>query len=371
MKIIIIEPSGRGKLSHYCHHLGQNLQVNHSVVLVTAKSYELTDKKRDYGLQTIFGPEPENRDYRALFNLIRSEDPDIIHWHWFPTELSLKLPALFRALFRAKVFYTAHNVIPHEMAFGEIGDYKQTYEDLDGIIVHSEYDRDNLINFFKIDKKKINVTRYGNCVVFKDDPRQNDRLIGKYRSELRVGEMDKLLLFFGYINRSKGIDVLIDAFARIKNDHSNVKLIIAGKSTFDIDSYRRTINDRGLGDAVIIDNGYLSSEAIARYFNVCDLVLLPHTGIGQSPNVATAYYFGKPVVATYPQWEIVRHGKSGLLIPIGDAESIATSVNTLLEDNALLLSMASYAREFYDETFSWPVVVEKLVEFYRHTPGPS
>ena len=360
----MIEPSGQGKLSHYAHQLCQSLsrKALNEIVLVTAPEYELEGLDRAYELHQIYGPDPSKKNVRELFQLIRETKPDAIHWHWFPDDLSLRLPAIIKAISNVAVIYTAHNIVPHEMSFEEMSSFKKMYDEVDNVIVHSSYDKDNLINFLKVKKKKIRVMDYGNCLVFNDE-----KSLDKAQVDVEISDNDKRLLFFGYVNRSKGIDILIRAFKSLQSNHPHTKLIIAGKSTFDISEYKGLVKELEIDEKVIFDNDYLSPKKIKTYFEASDIVVLPHIGIGQSPNVMTANYFGKPVVATYPQWELIEDGRSGLLVDINDESGLEKAITTLLNDDEKLKNMGVRAKELSDTRFSWDRIADELEELMRET----
>lgn len=114
------------------------------------------------------------------------------------------------------------------------------------------------------------------------------------RKKLSLPFDRKLVLFFGMIKQSKGLDVLIDAMKDVEAD-----LVIAGRMRkHGFESYQKQIDNLGLNDSVHLDLDYISNENRNAYFQAADIIILPYKKIFQSGVLILALKYELPVVAS-------------------------------------------------------------------------
>ena len=97
-------------------------------------------------------------------------------------------------------------------------------------------------------------------------------------------------------------------------------------------------------------------------------VLVLPSRIESIPNVIKEAFFLKvPVVATNAGGipEIVTHGKTGLLVPPNDPQSLADSINHLLENKEYAKKLADAAYEFLINNLTWDILLPKYIKFYE------
>jgi len=97
-------------------------------------------------------------------------------------------------------------------------------------------------------------------------------------------------------------------------------------------------------------------------------VLVLPSRIESIPNVIKEAFFLKvPVVATNVGGipEIVTHGKTGLLVPPNEPQSLADSINHLLEDKEYAKELADAAYEFLINNLTWDILLPKYIKFYE------
>ena len=132
------------------------------------------------------------------------------------------------------------------------------------------------------------------------------------------------MLFFGLVRAYKGLDLLLDAFGKVKNELPNVQLIIAGEFYEDEDKYRTQIADLGLTERVIVRNEFVPDGDLRKYFGAADLIVQPYKTATQSGVTQVAFHFEKPMLVTNVGGlgEIVHDHKMGYACA-PNAESIA------------------------------------------------
>lgn len=194
----------------------------------------------------------------------------------------------------------------------------------------------------------------------------SDWLLGIQASakELNLKERYRLdeepvILFFGLLSPSKGVDDLIEAFSILlkKND---AKLIIAGYPTKYINpTYLKSLLYKfNIVDNVILDLRYVPYHELGALMELARVVVYPYHSSTQSGALQTAYTFGKAIIATNVGGlpEVVEDGKSGYLVSPHAPQELAEKISTFLDKPNLASEMGNYARMLSSTRFSWDVV---------------
>ncbi|MFZ1686846.1 MAG: glycosyltransferase [Flavobacteriales bacterium] len=172
------------------------------------------------------------------------------------------------------------------------------------------------------------------------------------------------ILFTGVLIPSKGVRVLLEAFAQVIQEEPSVMLEMMGKwgeESFQADCMR-FVEEHGLTGRVEF-LGVKSGKDKWNYFAACDIFCFPSNFEAESFGlvVAEAMQFGKPVVST--QWRgipgVVRDGASGFLVPVQDPRATAQRLLLLIRDPGLRARMGEEGRRIFGERFT-------LEAFHRH-----
>ncbi len=153
------------------------------------------------------------------------------------------------------------------------------------------------------------------------------------RKELGIKPGQKVLLFFGYIRKYKGLDILLEAMPLIKKNHPDARLLVVGESYEDPDIYLKLIEQLGMKDDVIFINKFIPNEEVGKYFSVADVTVLPYRSGTQSGILNIAYGFGCPVICTDVGGlaEFVEPEKTGLIIKAPEPKLIAEGIEHFYE----------------------------------------
>lgn len=148
------------------------------------------------------------------------------------------------------------------------------------------------------------------------------------KEKLGFKKTDTVLLFFGYVRKYKGLDILIDAFAEMVPDHPDYKLLVAGEFYDNPDPYMNLIKKHGIEDKVKVINKFIPNEQVAAYFTLSEVVVLPYRSATQSGILNIAYGYEKPVVITEVGGlsEFVDDGETGIFVPKADKMEIVKGV---------------------------------------------
>jgi glycosyltransferase involved in cell wall biosynthesis len=149
------------------------------------------------------------------------------------------------------------------------------------------------------------------------------------------------VLFFGRLERYKGLDVLVAAAKIARTALPDMQVIIAGSGS-EADALIALIGGDSLFD---VRCGFVRDDEIPGLFAECSVVVLPYLEASQSGVIPLAYMHGRAVIASdvgdIP--DAVRDGVTGLLVPPGDVESLAAAMIRLGRDRTELESMATAA----------------------------
>lgn len=135
------------------------------------------------------------------------------------------------------------------------------------------------------------------------------------------------LLFFGIIRDYKGLDILIDAVAKLDKD--SFKLTIVGECWGSWDKYQEQIDSLGLKGNIETVIQYASDEDAANYFTRADVVVLPYRSMTGTGVIPLAYNFETPVICSKLDafYEVVDEGESGVIAEGGNANDITQAIN--------------------------------------------
>lgn len=182
-------------------------------------------------------------------------------------------------------------------------------------------------------------------------------------AELGLDSDRRYLLFFGLVRAYKGLDLLLDAFAMVKDELKNVDLIVAGEFYEDEDKYRTQIEQNGLSERVIVRNEFVPDADLRKYFGACDLVVQPYKSATQSGVTQVAFHFEKPMLVTNVGGlgEIVHNGKMGYACAV-DSNEISRCILDYYNNNRQS-SFVEYLKSEKSK-YSWQGLVDKFMSVY-------
>jgi glycosyltransferase involved in cell wall biosynthesis len=176
------------------------------------------------------------------------------------------------------------------------------------------------------------------------------------RSPLREASRPPIVLTWGLIGPSKGIEFGIEAVARLRELGLAPRYVVLGQTHPRIilthgEAYRESLIARayelGVDDLVEFDDCYGDTASLLARVREADVVLLPYRSRDQvvSGVLVEAVASGKPVVATrFPHAEELLGQGSGILVPHEDSTAIAAALHAFFTDPELAASVAAVAR---------------------------
>jgi len=172
------------------------------------------------------------------------------------------------------------------------------------------------------------------------------------------------ILFVGRLEKRKGFDCLLKAYARVRCQFRDVRLIIVGPGSRLRGKYERLIRRQGLTDITFA--GYVSQGDLPRYYATADVFCAPATG-GESFGVVLleAMASGKPVVATRIAGyaSVITENVDGILVPPRDDDSMARALISLIADPSLRQRLSVNGRKTA-ENYRWDRVTQRVLDLY-------
>jgi glycosyltransferase involved in cell wall biosynthesis len=230
--------------------------------------------------------------YYTTAQKIKAFKPDLLIFKYW---MSFFAPAFGSVAYLlkkdCKIISILDNVIPHEKRMGDKVLTKFFINQNDGFITMSESVLNDL-NQFTDTKNKVFIPHpiYN---IFGSKVPKNDAL-----NHLQLNPDDKHILFFGFIRRYKGLDLLLEAMSDTRMKQLGIKLIIAGECYEDWSYYQKLIEQYGLQSSIILKTDYIPSEDLKYYFSASDIVVQPYRTATQSGVTQIAYNFERPMLVT-------------------------------------------------------------------------
>lgn len=344
-KIIILGPAHplRGGIAIFNERLARQFQnEGHDV---TIYSFNLQYPDFLFPGTTQYSSEPAPADlninikvnsinpvnWLAVGNEIKKLKPDlIVVRYWLP----LMGPALgtilrrIKSIKHTKIICIADNVVPHEKRFGDHAFTKYFIKPVDAFITMSEKVLTDLRSFTQTKPAVLQphplYDVFGNAVSKEEA-----------RTHLGIDQTAFVFLFFGFIRKYKGLDMLLEAFAQLKKSkiqNPNSKLLIAGEFYEDRKHYDDLIEQLQLKNDLILKTEFIADSEVKYYLCAADAVVQPYRNATQSGVTPLAYHFEIPMIVTnvggLPAF--VPHGKVGLVCE-PTVDSIAAAMQQYMQ----------------------------------------
>jgi len=233
-------------------------------------------------------------------NQIKNLRPDIVVVrYWLP----LMGPALGTILRRVRknkytrIVAITDNIIPHEKRPGDEPFTRYFLKSCDAFITMSEKVMNDLRKFVTgKPARQVLHPLYDNF----GDP------VSKTAARTRLGIAPEIpvILFFGFIRKYKGLDILLSAMKLLKErtgqneKMKHLKLLVAGEYYDDEKQYTQQINELGIADSLILKTDFIADSEVKYYLCAADAVIQPYRSATQSGVTPLAYHFEKPMIVT-------------------------------------------------------------------------
>ena len=204
-----------------------------------------------------------------------------------------------------------------------------------------------------------------------------------WRARLGVRPQDWLLCYFGFLNASKGGEVLINSLAHLVQQGRPAHLLMIGGQVGSSDPtnqrYLAHVHEQ-IAQLALQDRvhwtGFVSPTEVSAYFLAADLCALPYQdGAGRSRgSLMAALAHGLPIVTTArlssPKSQLhhllpgFRDGVNLRFVPPTDAVALAGAVTDIMTNPALAARLAAGARAL-SEQYTWPALAAQHISLFN------
>lgn len=372
MKVVIIGPAYplRGGLASFDERLArQFIREGHDVTIYTfslqypnflfpgTTQYSTEAPPRDLGIKVCINSiNPLN--WLKVGNTLKKLKPEIIVVRYWLPFMGACLGTILRRAKKnhhTKIVCIADNIIPHEKRPGDRQLTAYFIKPVDAFITMSDKVSKDLKIFTDKPFRQTVHPLYDN---FGEPlPKEDAR---KYLSI----KNEPTILFFGFIRKYKGLDVLLKAMSLLKekNESENFilpKLLIAGEFYEDKEPYLQLIKELGIEENLILRTDFIPDSEVRYYLSAADYVIQPYRNATQSGVTPLAYHFEKPMLVTNVGGlpALVPDGKVGI-VTNADEQGIAKGIEQLysLGENHFIPFIKEEKKKY-----SWQILTQSIL----------
>ncbi len=322
-------------------------------------------------------PAPAGLDIRTRINSInpfnwlrvgreiKKLGPDIVVVRYWLPFMGPCLGTILRIIKKNKhsrIICIADNILPHEKRIGDKPFTRYFIKPVDAFITMSEKVMNDLRSFTSTKPAKLVphplYDNFGEKIT-KEEARE----------KLKIKNEELIILFFGFIRKYKGLDILLNAMKLLQNrkpayrtgrpQTPNIKLLIAGEFYEDRKTYDELISRLGIRDSLIMQTRFIRNEEIRYFMCAADLVVQPYRNATQSGVTPLAYHFEVPMIVTNVGGlpSMVPDNKAGLVAE-PTAESLAEKITAYFEkgENYFIPGLLEEKKKL-----SWTKMVESIL----------
>lgn len=314
---------------------------------------------------------PDDLDIRICINsinpvnwilngrVLQKMKPDLLivrYWIPFMAPCLGTILRLVKKNMHTKIICLADNIIPHEKRLGDELLTRYFLKSPDAYIVMGEPVKRDLLQL-----KPRAVSALVEHPLFDNFGERQDKL--EARKYLNIPIDVKLILFFGFIRRYKGLDLLLQALALPIVKESNVQLLVAGEFYEDEKPYLKIIEENNLENRIHLHNHFIPDHEVKYFFSAADVIVQPYRDATQSGVTPLGYYFEQPMIVTDVGALAgqVPDGLAGMVCK-PNPDSLAATIHRFFKTDPTQYSIGLRQMKL---KLSWRTFVDKTLDLYN------
>ncbi len=375
-KVVIIGPAHplRGGLASFDERLARAFLQNGDEATIYTFSLQYPNFLFPGTTQYSSEPQPKDISIKVCINSVnpfnwikvgnelKRTKPDIIVVRYWLPFMGPCLGTILRIVKKnkhTKIICIADNILPHEKRFGDRAFTKYFIKPVDAFITMSEKVMKALQIFTQKPAKQIVHPLYDNFGEIVDKK--------EAKRKLKIDDEASIILFFGFIRKYKGLDLLLEAMSILKatnNKQQVPKLLIAGEFYEDRKVYDVLIENLDIRELLILRTDFIPDSEVKYYLSAADFVIQPYRNATQSGVTPLAYHFEKPMLVTNVGGlpDLVPDKKAGLVCE-PNAADIAKHILELYE-----LGEDHFLPHLREEKkkYSWNILVDTITDLSKN-----
>ncbi|WP_316569290.1 glycosyltransferase [Neobacillus sp. YIM B06451] len=300
-------------------------------------------------------------------DILKIKKNDIVHIHW-PHSLyqsDYKLIFILKSLLllnfffylktkKVKLVWTIHNLYPHKIKYPKLEKWirQLIINQMDLLFANGHLLREIILKHYKINEQKLKVSLHG---VYEGVYKRQGL---DCREKYGIPKGKFVYLFFGTINKYKGLENLIRNFKKIQDEESI--LLIVGKLSDDSFHLKKEIEE---AENIISDFRFIPDDEIGDIIYSADLVVLPFKEITTSGSAILALTFKKNLLAPNSPFINEYFGKLAKTYESNHEDSLYNA----------LITAKDQQNDFKEELFNqklaelnWDNITEEMLKEYGH-----
>jgi GT2 family glycosyltransferase/glycosyltransferase involved in cell wall biosynthesis len=304
------------------------------------------------------------RSQRSLLRELREHRYDaVLQYYALEPHLDAAFVSALRRLGAASVL-CVHDVLPLHRGRDFFGAWRRAFAAPTRLVAFSAFARDQLVEELGLPQERIEVAHLG------IERLSSGEAIGRAAARQRLGiPIDEpMVMCFGQLKRSKGLDVLIRAFADVAPRFPAARLWIVGRPLYvDLAPIIGEVRRLGLEDRIVFRTSRVETADVPLWFEAAEVVVLPYLRLYQSDVLLQACAHERPVVATAVgnTPELIRDRETGWLVRPWDALALARAIGEALSNPEEAAQLGQRARQELVERCSWSASAARVATTLR------
>jgi glycosyltransferase involved in cell wall biosynthesis len=248
------------------------------------------------------------------------------------------------------------NLITWDKLIWELQVNKRLLDNATEIILHSDWDRKNVLKLYPEFTEKISL-------IHQFAPMRISTDKAKDKASLGFSKNDFLICSFGFVVSTKKIDSIIKNLKSFLEQNQDCRYVIVGEAT---DVYgqlvKKTIDDLGLNKNVII-TGYIDDVTYKKYLNACDVCISLRTNARAGTAASVNHSLGAGLPTIISDEGPFSEFSDDVVIKVkpNEEKNLGKIIGDLYRDQKKLVALGERAREFAQKNLSKDLCVEKYV----------
>jgi len=279
---------------------------------------------------------------------------------------------MFR-IFRFGIIATVHDVESLDKMRGNKSNkkYRKFSKIIDRIIVHNEFTRAEVMRIITdYDPNRIHLVPTTDLdFINKENISRSD---ARKALGIDLPEGSQIVLFFGQIKDTKGLDVLIRAFSML--EAKDTFLLIAGRCwKTDMIKYHKLIDDLNIRDRTIVFEKYIENRDVMRLYKASDIAVLPYLKVYNSSVLIRGMDYGAVNIVSDLDFftGIIKDGQNGLIFKSGDIIDLRSVMSGILKNRSLYEKIRKNSVDFVKQNYSFEVSGAETKNVYMKALSPN
>lgn len=283
--------------------------------------------------------------YWELCRILKKLRVDVVH-----ITSSLLYTEFLLYQFHKKMVLSVHDPLPHVnvKSWRSNMQLKIAYSLINHLVIFNSAQKEDFISRYGLHKKNIYLSQLSAYTYLRAYDTKEPIVPSEY------------ILFFGWIREGKGIEYLLPAMKRIHDNHSNMKLVLAGNGAYYFDK-----SDYEELDYITFINRFIPDFELANLIANSKFVVVPYTEATQSGVIMSAYAFAKPVLATNVGGlpEMIGNNEFGLVVQAGSIDALVEGITEMSSDEQLLSEKSNNIKNrYFTGEKSWALIAKDMYE---------